>query len=53
MPQLNPDPWFYIFFFSWTILLFIASPKILTHFIPNDPLAKPTKTKKTWYWPWF
>nr|AVP25651.1 ATP synthase subunit 8 [Elachistocleis ovalis] len=53
MPQLIPDPWFFIFITSWIILLTLAPQKILKHTTLNDPTPKTSKTtQKTWTWPW-
>nr|YP_009501772.1 ATP synthase F0 subunit 8 [Microhyla mixtura]AXB38529.1 ATP synthase F0 subunit 8 [Microhyla mixtura] len=53
MPQLIPDPWFFIFFFSWAIILLLAPQKILKHTILNEPSSKTSKTTyHTWTWPW-
>nr|AGN71158.1 ATP synthase F0 subunit 8 [Dyscophus antongilii] len=53
MPQLNPDPWFFILVFSWTILLTLAPKKILSHNILNNPSTPSTKTHhQNWIWPW-
>nr|YP_010568087.1 ATP synthase F0 subunit 8 [Kalophrynus palmatissimus]UZC57481.1 ATP synthase F0 subunit 8 [Kalophrynus palmatissimus] len=53
MPQLIPDPWFFIFFSSWIIISIVAPKKILSHKILNDPSPKPQKTQSTfWTWPW-
>nr|AGN71528.1 ATP synthase F0 subunit 8 [Scaphiophryne madagascariensis]AVP25700.1 ATP synthase subunit 8 [Scaphiophryne sp. TNHC-GDC 14371] len=53
MPQLIPDPWFFIFVSSWLILTFLAPQKILKHNTLNDPATKSTKiSHHTWSWPW-
>nr|UBD07346.1 ATP synthase F0 subunit 8 [Synapturanus sp. MZUSP 159215] len=52
MPQLIPDPWFFIFLFCWLTLL-LPTKKILQHSTPNtlsQPLSK--TTHKNWIWPW-
>nr|YP_009000533.1 ATP synthase F0 subunit 8 [Breviceps adspersus]BAO42888.1 ATPase subunit 8 [Breviceps adspersus] len=52
MPQLLPNPWFYIFFSSWIILLLFPR-KILTNTtINNLTLTTTTKPHPTWTWPW-
>nr|YP_010933574.1 ATP synthase F0 subunit 8 [Ptychadena anchietae]WKT09017.1 ATP synthase F0 subunit 8 [Ptychadena anchietae] len=53
MPQLLPDPWFWILASSWAILLLVAPTKILTHLYPNDFSTKPSKTlNPSWTWLW-
>nr|UDP58822.1 ATP synthase F0 subunit 8 [Glyphoglossus yunnanensis] len=53
MPQLIPDPWFFIFFSSWLILILLAPQKILKHKTLNDPSSSSTKTEhQNWTWPW-
>nr|APG38513.1 ATP synthase subunit 8 [Kaloula rigida] len=53
MPQLIPDPWFFIFLSSWLILVSLAPKKILKHNILNDPTPTTTKTSThNWTWPW-
>nr|APG38548.1 ATP synthase subunit 8 [Kaloula walteri] len=53
MPQLIPDPWFFIFLSSWLILISLAPKKILKHHILNDPTPTTTKTLiHNWTWPW-
>nr|AVP25619.1 ATP synthase subunit 8 [Paradoxophyla palmata] len=53
MPQLIPDPWFFILFSSWIILILLAPQKILSHNILNDPKPKTNKINhQTWSWPW-
>nr|AGN71593.1 ATP synthase F0 subunit 8 [Tomopterna cryptotis] len=53
MPQLIPDPWFFIFMTSWLILLFLAPKKILNHSKLNEFNPKTTNTAKyLWTWPW-
>nr|YP_007624388.1 ATP synthase F0 subunit 8 [Grus grus]ACN53674.1 ATP synthase F0 subunit 8 [Grus grus] len=56
MPQLNPNPWFFIMLTSWLTFSLILQPKLLsftpTNSLPNLPA--PTTTTKTtpWAWPW-
>nr|YP_009311961.1 ATP synthase F0 subunit 8 [Yasuhikotakia morleti]BAV71215.1 ATPase subunit 8 [Yasuhikotakia morleti] len=54
MPQLNPDPWFAILVFSWSVFLLIIPAKISNHITPNEPTPKSAKKHKTkpWDWPW-
>nr|YP_009991964.1 ATP synthase F0 subunit 8 [Steatornis caripensis]QNN84864.1 ATP synthase F0 subunit 8 [Steatornis caripensis] len=54
MPQLNPNPWFFIMLSSWLTFLMIIQPKLLTFIPTNSPSNKATTTTKTspWPWPW-
>nr|YP_009048374.1 ATP synthase F0 subunit 8 [Microhyla pulchra]AHG24970.1 ATP synthase F0 subunit 8 [Microhyla pulchra] len=53
MPQLIPDPWFFIFFSAWMIIILLAPQKILSHKILNEPNSQHSKTShQTWTWPW-
>nr|YP_009685690.1 ATP synthase F0 subunit 8 [Epiplatys guineensis]QDU24376.1 ATP synthase F0 subunit 8 [Epiplatys guineensis] len=54
MPQLNPEPWFLILVFSWAIFLTLIPPKIVAHYVPNEPSSQSTSWKKMglWNWPW-
>nr|BBE36968.1 ATP synthase F0 subunit 8 [Sillago parvisquamis] len=54
MPQLNPDPWFAILMFSWTIFLFFLPPKVMGHTFPNAPSPQSLKKGEAapWNWPW-
>nr|NP_878191.1 ATP synthase F0 subunit 8 [Fejervarya limnocharis]AAO12111.1 ATPase 8 [Fejervarya limnocharis]WCI19170.1 ATP synthase F0 subunit 8 [Fejervarya limnocharis]WCI19183.1 ATP synthase F0 subunit 8 [Fejervarya limnocharis] len=53
MPQLLPEPWFYIFFFSWTIFLIATPIKIASYEFFKDPLPGALKTNSmTWSWKW-
>nr|YP_009104608.1 ATP synthase F0 subunit 8 [Narcine entemedor]AIT70279.1 ATP synthase F0 subunit 8 [Narcine entemedor] len=54
MPQLNPNPWFLIFLFSWLFFLTIMTQKVMNHlFIKYPKLENTNKPKpKPWYWPW-
>nr|YP_009538211.1 ATP synthase F0 subunit 8 [Megalaima virens]AYN73717.1 ATP synthase F0 subunit 8 [Megalaima virens] len=54
MPQLNPNPWFYIMILSWLTFSILIQPKILTFTSTNQPTNKATTITKTpsWTWPW-
>nr|UBD07197.1 ATP synthase F0 subunit 8 [Otophryne robusta] len=53
MPQLTPDPWFLILFFSWLIIIFLPAQKVLKHNTLNDPTTKTIKhSHNNWIWPW-
>nr|YP_009318406.1 ATP synthase F0 subunit 8 [Goura cristata]CEF52458.1 ATP synthase F0 subunit 8 [Goura cristata minor]ABQ65553.1 ATP synthase F0 subunit 8 [Goura cristata]APA16991.1 ATP synthase F0 subunit 8 [Goura cristata]ATZ68974.1 ATP synthase subunit 8 [Goura cristata]ATZ68987.1 ATP synthase subunit 8 [Goura cristata] len=54
MPQLNPNPWFFIMLLTWLTFSLIIQPKLLTFTSTNPPSNKtPTTTKTTpWIWPW-
>nr|YP_009059588.1 ATP synthase F0 subunit 8 [Zapteryx exasperata]AIN79082.1 ATP synthase F0 subunit 8 [Zapteryx exasperata] len=54
MPQLNPNPWFLIFLFSWVFLLTILPQKVISYMLNNNPTPKSTKKSKPepWNWPW-
>nr|AAN46492.1 ATP synthase F0 subunit 8 [Crax alberti] len=53
MPQLNPNPWFYIFFRTWLTLSLLIQPKLLSFTPTNPPSNKALVTKTTpWTWPW-
>nr|YP_004733549.1 ATP synthase F0 subunit 8 [Hemiodopsis gracilis]BAK42112.1 ATPase subunit 8 [Hemiodopsis gracilis]BBU25531.1 ATPase subunit 8 [Hemiodopsis gracilis] len=54
MPQLNPDPWFTIFVFTWLIFIMIIPSKILKHIFTNEPTALSAEKPKMepWAWPW-
>nr|YP_009584266.1 ATP synthase F0 subunit 8 [Rallus aquaticus]YP_010570495.1 ATP synthase F0 subunit 8 [Rallus indicus]QBL56294.1 ATP synthase F0 subunit 8 [Rallus aquaticus]UZG66008.1 ATP synthase F0 subunit 8 [Rallus indicus] len=54
MPQLNPQPWFYIMLLSWLALSLIIQPKLLS-FLHTNPIHNkpPSSTKdQPWTWPW-
>nr|ABD58892.1 ATP synthase F0 subunit 8 [Turnix sylvaticus] len=54
MPQLNPNPWFFIMLASWLTFSMIIQPKLLM-FIPTNSMSNKTYTSlKTspWIWPW-
>nr|YP_097093.1 ATP synthase F0 subunit 8 [Pseudotriton ruber]AAU20530.1 ATP synthase F0 subunit 8 [Pseudotriton ruber] len=53
MPQLNPDPWFFIFFTSWFIYLIILMPKTSNLKMPKEPMTQNNKNKtEPLTWPW-
>nr|YP_009433391.1 ATP synthase F0 subunit 8 [Tringa semipalmata]ATD85204.1 ATP synthase F0 subunit 8 [Tringa semipalmata] len=54
MPQLNPNPWFFIMLMSWLIFSLIIQPKLLSLTPTNTPSNKTSMTTKTtpWTWPW-
>nr|AUR26944.1 ATP synthase F0 subunit 8 [Colluricincla harmonica]AUR27022.1 ATP synthase F0 subunit 8 [Colluricincla harmonica]AUR27048.1 ATP synthase F0 subunit 8 [Colluricincla harmonica] len=54
MPQLNPNPWFFIMLTSWLTYSMIIQPKLLAFVSMNPPSNKtPTTTNTTpWAWPW-
>nr|AYN73508.1 ATP synthase F0 subunit 8 [Lophoceros camurus] len=54
MPQLNPNPWFFIMLTSWLIFALIIQPKLLTFLTTNPPakMASSMKTPSPWPWPW-
>nr|ADZ15135.1 ATP synthase subunit 8 [Celeus grammicus] len=54
MPQLNPNPWFFIMLLSWLTFSLMIQPKLLSFPHTNPPTNKsPTTTKTTpWIWPW-
>nr|YP_010265281.1 ATP synthase F0 subunit 8 [Calidris subminuta]UIP57033.1 ATP synthase F0 subunit 8 [Calidris subminuta] len=54
MPQLNPNPWFFIMLMSWLTYSLIIQPKILSLTPTNTPSNKTSPTTKTtsWTWPW-
>nr|QOD97907.1 ATP synthase F0 subunit 8 [Dromas ardeola] len=54
MPQLNPNPWFFIMLTSWLIFSLIIQPKLLSFIPTNPPLNKASTTTKImpWTWPW-
>nr|ABS00645.1 ATPase subunit 8 [Lamprotornis purpureus] len=54
MPQLNPNPWFFIMLTSWLTFSLIIQPKLLSFTTANPPRSKAPKTHKTtpWTWPW-
>nr|AEQ28280.1 ATPase subunit 8 [Toxostoma curvirostre] len=54
MPQLNPNPWFFIMLTSWLTFSMIIQPKLLSFITTNPPCNKTLETPKTtsWTWPW-
>nr|ABA00905.1 ATPase subunit 8 [Mimus longicaudatus] len=54
MPQLNPNPWFFIMLTSWLTFSLIIQPKLLSFITANPPCGKAPETPKTtpWTWPW-
>nr|YP_009512690.1 ATP synthase F0 subunit 8 [Microhyla taraiensis]AXJ93408.1 ATP synthase F0 subunit 8 [Microhyla taraiensis] len=53
MPQLIPDPWFFIFLSSWLIIVWLAPQKILSHKTLNEPSSFSSKmVHQHWIWPW-
>nr|YP_007316783.1 ATP synthase F0 subunit 8 [Heleophryne regis]AEC33140.1 ATP synthase F0 subunit 8 [Heleophryne regis] len=53
MPQLTPNPWFYIFLMAWAILLIMIPLKTYKHLTMNDPLTTHMKNNSSpWTWPW-
>nr|ABS00807.1 ATPase subunit 8 [Bombycilla cedrorum]AIM46802.1 ATP synthase F0 subunit 8 [Bombycilla cedrorum] len=54
MPQLNPNPWFFIMLISWVTFSMIIQPKMLSFITMNPPSSKkPTIPNTTpWTWPW-
>nr|YP_010000421.1 ATP synthase F0 subunit 8 [Nicator chloris]QOD96294.1 ATP synthase F0 subunit 8 [Nicator chloris] len=54
MPQLNPNPWFFIMLISWLTFSLIIQPKLLSFVTMNPPTSKPSTipTPTPWTWPW-
>nr|AAU20465.1 ATP synthase F0 subunit 8 [Speleomantes italicus] len=53
MPQLNPNPWFFIFLMSWLIFLIIFMSKTSNFKQPNQPMQNISNNKpQSWSWPW-
>nr|YP_010810151.1 ATP synthase F0 subunit 8 [Reinwardtoena reinwardtii]UOG85356.1 ATP synthase F0 subunit 8 [Reinwardtoena reinwardtii] len=54
MPQLNPNPWFYIMLLSWLTFSLIIQPKLLSFIPTNPPSNKALAAPKpmSWAWPW-
>nr|YP_009116437.1 ATP synthase F0 subunit 8 [Periparus ater]AJD76931.1 ATP synthase F0 subunit 8 [Periparus ater] len=54
MPQLNPNPWFFIMLTSWLTFSLIIQPKLLSFVSTNPPSNKTPSTTTTtpWTWPW-
>nr|YP_010000434.1 ATP synthase F0 subunit 8 [Pycnonotus jocosus]QOD96307.1 ATP synthase F0 subunit 8 [Pycnonotus jocosus] len=54
MPQLNPNPWFFIMLISWLTYTMIIQPKVLSFVTTNPPSSTKPMTPNTtpWSWPW-
>nr|AHJ11110.1 ATP synthase F0 subunit 8 [Aegithalos concinnus concinnus]AHJ11123.1 ATP synthase F0 subunit 8 [Aegithalos concinnus talifuensis] len=54
MPQLNPNPWFFIMIMTWLSFSLLIQPKLLQFLSTNPPSSKAPKTSTTtpWTWPW-
>nr|YP_009724994.1 ATP synthase F0 subunit 8 [Phylloscopus borealis]QBS16224.1 ATP synthase F0 subunit 8 [Phylloscopus borealis]WJJ67669.1 ATP synthase F0 subunit 8 [Phylloscopus borealis] len=54
MPQLNPNPWFFIMLITWLTFSCLIQPKLLTFVSTNPPSSKAPTTLSTtpWTWPW-
>nr|WID86937.1 ATP synthase F0 subunit 8 [Anomaloglossus megacephalus] len=53
MPQLDPSPWFFILFFSWTLFFIFSTLKTAKYTFLNDPTITSNKdSNKAWSWPW-
>nr|YP_009944086.1 ATP synthase F0 subunit 8 [Formicarius rufipectus]QOD95930.1 ATP synthase F0 subunit 8 [Formicarius rufipectus] len=54
MPQLNPNPWFFIMLISWLTLSLLLQPKLLAYNPTNSPRNKTytTMASTPWNWPW-
>nr|YP_009240954.1 ATP synthase F0 subunit 8 [Phalacrocorax brasilianus]AMK01658.1 ATP synthase subunit 8 [Phalacrocorax brasilianus] len=54
MPQLNPNPWFFILLTSWLTFSLLIQPKLLSFTTTNSPSNKTMTTNKNnpWTWPW-
>nr|QZL30458.1 ATP synthase F0 subunit 8 [Paratrygon ajereba]QZL30609.1 ATP synthase F0 subunit 8 [Paratrygon ajereba]QZL30612.1 ATP synthase F0 subunit 8 [Paratrygon ajereba]QZL30615.1 ATP synthase F0 subunit 8 [Paratrygon ajereba]QZL30618.1 ATP synthase F0 subunit 8 [Paratrygon ajereba] len=53
MPQLNPNPWFPIFLFTWLFFLIIMPNKVMSHLLNNNIAENTQKPQPTpWNWPW-
>nr|QOD98138.1 ATP synthase F0 subunit 8 [Phalacrocorax pelagicus]BAE44346.1 F0-ATP synthase subunit 8 [Phalacrocorax capillatus]BCD55873.1 ATP synthase subunit 8 [Phalacrocorax pelagicus pelagicus] len=54
MPQLNPNPWFFILLTSWLTFSLLIQPKLLSFTTTNPPSNKTTTITKNnpWTWPW-
>nr|QGQ61299.1 ATP synthase F0 subunit 8 [Heterophasia melanoleuca] len=54
MPQLNPNPWFFIMIVTWLTFSLIIQPKLLSFVDMNPPSNKAPTTYSTtpWTWPW-
>nr|YP_009320250.1 ATP synthase F0 subunit 8 [Phalcoboenus australis]AJY78671.1 ATP synthase F0 subunit 8 [Phalcoboenus australis] len=54
MPQLNPNPWFFMMLTTWVVFSLMFQPKLLPHTPTNHPSNKTQAPSKTtpWSWPW-
>nr|YP_009722654.1 ATP synthase F0 subunit 8 [Fulvetta ruficapilla]QGN73879.1 ATP synthase F0 subunit 8 [Fulvetta ruficapilla] len=54
MPQLNPNPWFFIMLTSWLTFSLVIQPKLSSFVSTNPPSSNPPTTPNTtpWTWPW-
>nr|QOJ44854.1 ATP synthase F0 subunit 8 [Allobates chalcopis] len=53
MPQLAPQPWFFIILSTWVVLLFFATMKTSKFTFLSDPSNLAFKNMNTpWAWPW-
>nr|AAF62813.1 ATPase subunit 8 [Mimus gilvus]AAF62816.1 ATPase subunit 8 [Mimus gilvus] len=54
MPQLNPNPWFFIMITTWLTFSLIIQPKLLSFITANPPRGEAPEAPKTtpWAWPW-
>nr|QZL30507.1 ATP synthase F0 subunit 8 [Paratrygon sp. p FPM-2021]QZL30513.1 ATP synthase F0 subunit 8 [Paratrygon sp. p FPM-2021] len=53
MPQLNPNPWFLTFLFTWLFFLTIMPNKVMSHLFNNNITENTQKPQPTpWNWPW-
>nr|YP_097262.1 ATP synthase F0 subunit 8 [Hydromantes brunus]AAU20712.1 ATP synthase F0 subunit 8 [Hydromantes brunus] len=54
MPQLNPDPWFFIFTTSWLVYLVLLMSKTSNFKQSNEPTMQNISKSKPqpWNWPW-
>nr|YP_010152693.1 ATP synthase F0 subunit 8 [Inpaichthys kerri]QQW50122.1 ATP synthase F0 subunit 8 [Inpaichthys kerri] len=54
MPQLLPNPWFYVLLTSWLIFLIFIPSKIMKHYFSNEPEAVSSLKPgvEAWSWTW-
>uniref|UniRef100_A0AAU6S695 ATP synthase complex subunit 8 n=1 Tax=Theloderma albopunctatum TaxID=1775700 RepID=A0AAU6S695_9NEOB len=53
MPQLIPDPWFFIFFTTWLSLIMMIQTKTIYFSFLNKLNPKTYKNvSNLWTWPW-
>nr|YP_009254308.1 ATP synthase F0 subunit 8 [Rhina ancylostoma]ANC73482.1 ATP synthase F0 subunit 8 [Rhina ancylostoma] len=54
MPQLNLNPWFLIFMFSWLFFLIVLPQKVTSYMFNSNPMLKNVEKPKPqpWNWPW-